>query len=174
MSKFPIDLSHIRAVLFDVDGVLSRVTVNLGSDGTPIRTSNVRDGYAIQEAEKRGLVIGIISGGTCPSIPKRFSHLGVKHIYMQSSNKLDALEDFVTKSGIPYEECLFCGDDIPDIPVMKKCGFSIAPADAAPEVKAIAGQVLPTIGGEGVARAVIEEILKMKGEWMKDENSFGW
>lgn len=174
MSKFPIDLSHIQAVLFDVDGVLSRVTTLLGEDGTPLRTSNVLDGYAIREACKRGLTVGIISGGTSNSIPRRFATLGVEHIYMQASNKMDALKDFVERSGIPCDACLFCGDDIPDIPVMKSCGYSVAPADAAPEVKAVAKQIIPINGGEGVARAVIEDILKMKGLWMMDEEAFGW
>lgn len=174
MSKFPVDLSHIQAILFDVDGVLSKVTVTLSEEGIPLRTANVRDGYAIREAVKRGVVIGIISGGTSDSIPRRFSPLGVEHIYMQAANKMEAFRDFQKKTGIPSEACLFCGDDIPDIPVMEECGYAVAPADAAPEVKAIAKQILPVNGGEGVARAVIEEILKMKGLWMKDEHAFGW
>lgn len=174
MSKFPIDLGHINAVIFDVDGVLSKVTVILGEDGIPQRTANVRDGYAIREATKRGITVAIISGGTSESIPKRFKPLGVEHIYMQVSDKSEAMRDFIKKTGIPATECLFCGDDIPDIPVMQYCGFSACPSDAAPEVKAIAGQIIPVAGGEGVARAVLEEILKMKGLWMKDNGAFGW
>lgn len=174
MSSFPIDLSHIRAVLFDVDGVLSRVTSALDAVGHPQRTVNVRDGYAIREATKRGVVVGIISGGYSENLPKRYEALGVEYIYMSASIKTEALEDFLTKSGLKAEECLFCGDDIPDIPIMKRCGFSVAPKDAAPEVKAIAKQIIPVKGGEGVARAVLEEVLKMKGLWMQDEHAFGW
>lgn len=174
MSKFPIDLSHIKAVLFDVDGVLSRVTSALDSDGHPQRTVNVRDGYAMREAVKRGVIVGIISGGFSESLPKRYGALGVEHIYMNASIKTDALDDFLKQTNLTDQDCLFCGDDIPDIPIMKRCGYSVAPQDAAPEVKAIAKQILPVKGGDGVARAVLEEVLKMKGLWMQDEHAFGW
>ncbi|MBR8702684.1 KdsC family phosphatase [Porphyromonas levii] len=174
MSSFPIDLSHIKAVLFDVDGVLSKVTTALDPMGHPARTVNVRDGYGIREAIKRGITIGIISGGYSDSIPKRYASLGVEHIYMGASLKIEALEDFLKKTGLKPEVCLFVGDDIPDIPVMKYCGFSVAPKDAAHEVKAIAQHILPVKGGHGVARAVLETILRMKGLWMCDEHAFGW
>lgn len=174
MSSFPIDLSHIKAVLFDVDGVLSHVSTALDPTGQPARTVNVRDGYAIREAIKRGITIGIISGGFSDSVPKRYAHLGVEHIYMGASLKVEALEDFLSKTGLTSSQCIFVGDDIPDIPVMKYCGFSVAPKDAAPEVKAIAKHILPVEGGHGVARAVLEELLKMKGLWMCDEHAFGW
>lgn len=174
MSSFPIDLSHIEAVLFDVDGVLSQVSTALDPQGQPARTVNVRDGYGIREAIKRGITIGIISGGYSDSVPKRYASLGVKHIYMGASLKIEALEDFLSKTGLQSCQCIFVGDDIPDIPVMKHCGFSVAPKDAAPEVKAIAKHILPVKGGHGVARAVLEELLKMKGLWMCDEHAFGW
>lgn len=174
MSSFPIDLKHIEAVLFDVDGVLSQVTTVLDPEGQPARTVNVRDGYAIREAIKRGLKVGIISGGFSTSIPKRYRGLGVEHIYMGAGMKIDALNDFLYKTHLTAEQCLFVGDDIPDIPVMKHCGYSVAPQDAAPEVLAIAKHIIPVIGGNGVARAVIEEILKMKGLWLRDEHAFGW
>ncbi len=174
MSSFPIDLSHIEAVLFDVDGVLSKVTTALDTNGQPARTVNVRDGYGIREAIKRGITVGIISGGISDSIRMRYANLGVKHIYMGASLKIEALEDFLHKTGIKSSQCIFVGDDIPDIPVMKYCGFSIAPKDASPEAKAIAHHILPIKGGHGVARAVLEELLKVKGLWMCDEHAFGW
>lgn len=174
MSLFPIDLSHIKAVLFDIDGVLSRVTTLINADGVPERTVNVRDGYAIREASRLGLVLGIISGGYSESIPKRYGGLGIDHIYMGASLKVDALNDFLSKTGLEAKDCLFCGDDIPDIPIMKACGYSVAPKDATPEVKAIAQHIVPVKGGDGVARIVLEEILKMKGLWLQDEHAFGW
>ena len=82
MSSFPTDLSHIKGVLFDIDGVLSRVTTHINSEGVPERTVNVRDGYAIREACRQGLVLGIISGGYSDSVPKRYKGLGIQHIYM--------------------------------------------------------------------------------------------
>lgn len=174
MSKFATDLSQIEAVIFDVDGVLSRTTTVMNEAGIPMRTANVRDGYAIKEAARCGITIGIISGAFADNVPKRYGPLGVKHIYMGQASKRQALEHFVKKSGVPLERILFCGDDIPDIAVMKLCGCAIAPQDAAPEVKAIAHQILPVRGGEGVARMVLEELLKMKGLWLKDEGAFEW
>lgn len=174
MSSFPTDLNHIKGVLFDVDGVLSRVTTHINSEGVPERTVNVRDGYAIREACRQGLVLGIISGVYSESVPKRYKGLGIQHIYMGAGLKIDALNDFLQKTGLKASECLFCGDDIPDIPVMKACGFSVAPKDASPETKAIASHIVPINGGEGVARAVLEEVLKMKGLWLNDEHAFGW
>lgn len=174
MSLFPIDITHIRAVLFDIDGVLSRVTTQLDADGLPQRTVNVRDGYAIREALRRGIELGIISGGYSESIPKRYGALGVKYIYMGTVFKNDALDDFLGKTGLRAEECLFCGDDIPDMPVMKRCGFSVAPQDAAPEVKSIAKHVLPVRGGRRCRPSGIGGVAKDEGLWLQDEHAFGW
>lgn len=174
MSKVSKDLTQIQALLFDLDGVLSHQTITLGQDGQPIRTVNVRDGYAIKHALTCGLVVGIISGGYSESIPRRYRQLGMQHIYMGSAKKTVSLQDFIEKTGITAKEILFCGDDIPDIPVMKQVGLAVAPKDAAPEVKAIAHYISPVNGGEGVARDLIEEVLKAKGQWMHNEEAFGW
>lgn len=174
MSKIPQDLSHIKALLFDVDGVLSRQTISLDEEGNPIRTANVRDGYAIRQASNNGLIVGIISGGYSESIPKRYRAFGMQHIYMQSANKMVSLDDFIEKTGIRAEEILFCGDDVPDILVMERVGFAVAPRDASPDVKAVADYISPIAGGEGVARDLIEQILRMKGLWMHNTEAFGW
>ena len=174
MSKFATDLSHIEAVIFDVDGVLSRTTTIMNASGEPMRTANVRDGYAIKEACRCGIVVGIISGAVADNIPKRYAPLGVEHIYMGQASKRAALDHFVEVTGIPLEHIIFCGDDIPDLAVMQSCGCAIAPLDAAPEVKAIAHQILPVEGGEGVARLVLEELLKMKGLWLQDRAAYEW
>lgn len=174
MSKLSADLTKVRAVLFDVDGVLSGQTIALGEDGTPIRTVNVHDGYAIRQAVKCGLELGIISGGHSPSIPKRYAPLGMKHIYMEVGNKLEALADFVQKTGIEPEEIVFCGDDIPDIKVMQRVGLAVAPKDASPEVKAVAHYISPIRGGEGVARDILKEILSATNRWMHNDEAFIW
>jgi len=168
------DLSKIKAMVFDVDGVLSDNTIAMDEEGQPLRTLNVKDGYAIQLAVKRGLVIGIISGGRSKNVENRYEYLGVKHIYMGSSYKLLDLEDLTKKAGIGLDEMLYMGDDIPDYEVMQRVGCPVCPADAASEIKEISKYVSFCNGGHGAARDVIEQVLKAQGKWMSDKVAFGW
>ena len=101
--------------MFDVDGVLSTSTVPMDNDGQPVRTLNIKDGYAIQLAVKKGLEIGIITGGKTEQIRRRYASLGVKHIYIGSSVKIVDFEDLLQKTGATPEEVLYVGDDIPDL-----------------------------------------------------------
>jgi 3-deoxy-D-manno-octulosonate 8-phosphate phosphatase (KDO 8-P phosphatase) len=166
-------LRHIKAFVFDVDGVLSGNVIPLYPDGDPMRTVNIKDGYAIHLAVKKGFILGIITGGYTEAVRVRFARLGVQHIYTGSSVKKADFADFLKKTGLKPENVVFVGDDIPDYEVMQLVGLAVAPADAAPEVKAIAAYISPLRGGEGVARDVIEQVLKVQGLWM-DEEAFGW
>jgi 3-deoxy-D-manno-octulosonate 8-phosphate phosphatase (KDO 8-P phosphatase) len=173
MSSIPYDLSLLKAFLFDVDGVLSRTIIPLYTDGDPMRTVNTKDGYAIQLALKNKFLVGIITGAVSESIRIRFARLGVSHIYLGSYIKLEDYNDFLKKTGLNHEQIMYAGDDIPDFQVMTKVGLSVAPADAVPEIKAIAKYISPKNGGEGVARDVIEQTMKVQGLWMGEE-AFGW
>ena len=168
------DLKKIKALVFDVDGVLSSSRIPLSFDGDPMRTVNIKDGYALQLAVKKGFEVGIITGGYTESVKIRYERLGIKHIYMRSSIKLNDYKDFLIMTCLNDEEVMYCGDDIPDYSVMCKVGLPVAPADAAPEIKSIAKYVSPLRGGNGVARDIIEQIMKVQGLWMDDEASFGW
>lgn len=167
------DLSKIKTFIFDVDGVLSAQTIGLAADGEPLRTANIRDGYAIQLAIKNGYGVAIITGGNTDSVRLRLEALGVKDIYMKSGVKMKDLMHYMEKTGYKAEEIVYVGDDIPDFHVMCQVGLPIAPADAAPEIKEISKYISPKNGGEGVARDVIEQVLKVQGYWMNDE-AFGW
>lgn len=167
------DLKKIKAFLFDVDGVLSSNNIPLAVNGEPMRTVNIKDGYALQLAVKKGFEVGIITGGETDAVRIRLECLGIKHIYMRSYVKITDYEDFLLSSGLNDEEVMYCGDDIPDYEVMKKAGLAVAPADAAPEVKQIAKYITPMNGGDGVARDVIEQTMKVQGLWMTDK-AFGW
>ena len=173
MSSIPYDLSKIRAFLFDVDGVLSSDYIPLATNGDPLRTANIKDGYAIQLAVKCGYEVGIITGAYTENIRLRYAHFGVKHIYLRSTVKMQDYEDFLRKTGLTDAEVAYAGDDIPDYDVMRRVGLAVAPASAASEIKAIAGYVSARNGGEGIARELIEQTLKTQGRWMKDE-AFGW
>lgn len=160
--------------MFDVDGVLSTSTITMDNDGQPIRTMNIKDGYAVQLAVKMGLVVGIITGGRTEQVRHRYENLGVKHIYIASSYKMHDLEDLLQKTGLKADQMLYMGDDIPDYEVMQKVGLPVCPADAAPEIKAISKYISPYTGGNGCVRDVIEQIMKAQGLWMSDKVAFGW
>lgn len=168
------NLSKIKALVFDVDGVLSENTIPMDAEGQPLRTLNVKDGYAIQLAVKMGLTVAIISGGRSEVVVKRYQYLGVKHIYMGSHIKIHDLDDLMLQTGIALDEMLYMGDDIPDYEVMQRVGLPVCPADAAPEVKAISRYVSPCEGGRGAARDVIQQVLEAQGKWMSDKIAFGW
>ena len=173
MSSIPYDLKRIKAIIFDVDGVLSRNTIGMSENGEPLRTVNVKDGYALQLAVKKGYTLAIITGAYTDAVRLRFERLGLQHIYMKSAVKMIDYEDFIEKTGLHDEEIAYIGDDIPDYEVMKRVGLAIAPADAAPEIKAIADYISPVKGGEGLGREIIEQIMKVQGTWMADD-AFGW
>lgn len=173
MSSINYDLTKIKAFVFDVDGVLSREVIPLHPDGDPMRTVNIKDGYALQLAVKKGYQVAIITGAYTEAVKIRFSRLGLTHLYMRSAVKMQDYEDFLEKTGLKPEEIIYAGDDIPDYEVMKSVGLPVAPADAVPEIKQIARYISHKNGGDGVARDVIEQTMKAQGHWMSAE-AFGW
>lgn len=168
------DLTKIRAIFFDVDGVLSRQTITLHPLGEPMRTVNIKDGYAMQHAVKQNFLLAIITGGKTDAIQQRYERLGLTEIYQGASKKLDTYEFLCSKYGLKDEEVMYMGDDIPDFEVMKRCGLPVCPADACPEIKAISSYISTFNGGEGCARDVIEQVLKAHDLWMHNPEAFGW
>jgi len=173
MSSIPYDLSRIKAFIFDVDGVLSRNVVGMNENGEPLRTVNIKDGYALQLAVKKGYTLAIITGADTQAVKLRFERLGIEHIYLKSSIKMVDFEDLLKKTNLKDDEIVYVGDDLPDYEVMQRVGLSIAPADAAPEIKEIAKYISPINGGEGVGREIIEQVMKRQGNWLSAE-AFGW
>lgn len=167
------DLSKIRAMAFDVDGVLSNSLMILPG-GQPWRTANVKDGYALQLAVKSGLLMAIITGGRSEAVAERYEGLGFQDVYYGCAMKLETLELWMAKYNLQQEEVLYMGDDIPDYEVMKRVGCSCCPSDAAHEIKDIATYISPYIGGGGCARDVVEQVLRAQGKWMTSAEAFGW
>ena len=167
------DLNKIKAIIFDIDGVLSAETITMGNDGVPQRTVNIKDGYAIQLAAKQGIRLAIITGGKCDSIQYRYSKLGVNDIFMGCAVKIEKYREYCRQNNLKDEEVMYMGDDIPDIQVMKEVGLPVCPADAAPEVKEISKFVSDRPGGKGAVRDVIERVLKVQGKWMTAE-AYAW
>lgn len=174
MSRTDYDLRKIKAVIFDVDGVLSPSCIPMDDNGMPRRMVNIKDGYAMQLAVKKGLLLAIISGATDESIRHRYNALGINEIHLGASMKLPVLRTIMERYGLQAEEIAYAGDDIPDYEVMAAVGLSVAPSDAAPEICATARYISPADGGHGVARDILEQVLKAQGLWMTCEKAFGW
>lgn len=168
------DLSKIKSIIFDVDGVLSKQTIPMSADGQPMRTINIKDGYAIQLAQKCGLRIVILTGGKTEAIRLRYAALGVEDIYMGCAVKIKTYDEFLKKYALKDEEIIYVGDDIPDYEVMRRCGCPCCPADACPDVKEISTYVSTINGGEGCGRDIVEQVLRAQGKWLSDAKAFGW
>jgi 3-deoxy-D-manno-octulosonate 8-phosphate phosphatase (KDO 8-P phosphatase) len=173
MANFKEDLVKVKAFVFDIDGVLSLQTIHLNSFGVPSRTVNLRDGYAIQLAVKKGYHIGIISGSSSKEYKKRLNLLGVKDIYLSSVSKLSHFNDFIAKHNLNKSDVLFMGDDIPDFEVMREAGVPVCPSDADSEIKQVASYISDKKGGEGCVRDVIEQVLRLHDKWMGTD-AFTW
>jgi len=168
------DLTKIKALFFDVDGVLSCETITQHPNGDPMRTVNIKDGYAMQLAVKCGLHLAIITGGKTEAVRVRYEGLGLKDVILGAAVKITTYDALKEKYGLQDEEILYMGDDIPDYEVMQKCGLPCCPADAAPEIKAVSKYISHKNGGMGCARDVVEQVLKAQGMWMSSNKAFGW
>lgn len=169
MTFFKEKLKNIKAFIFDVDGVLSMDTSPLDENGDPVRTTNVKDGFAIRYALQNGFQMAIITGANTQRVKLRFKKLGVEHIYLNSFEKTGCLEDFLKKTGLLKSEILYMGDDLVDFPIMKAIGVPTCPVDAIPEIKAISLYISDRKGGEGCVRDVIEQVMRSQQKWFGQE-----
>jgi 3-deoxy-D-manno-octulosonate 8-phosphate phosphatase (KDO 8-P phosphatase) len=173
MSNYKALLSNVNTFIFDVDGVMTDGIVLLTPDGQMLRSMNVKDGYAIQLAIKKGYRIIIITGGNSEAVRQRFEGLGVQEVYLSIGNKLEVFHDIVKRDNLKMENILYMGDDIPDYEIMKEVGVAACPADAAQEIKHISKYISPVSGGKGCARDVLEQVMKVQDKWF-DEDGFHW
>ena len=155
----------ITTFVFDIDGVLTDGGLLLMEDGHLLRTMNIKDGYAMQLAVKKGYKIWIISGGKCEAARLRFNKLGIDEVHIGIDNKKEFLQEMAAALKVPNDQMLYMGDDIPDYAVMQICGLPCCPNDAVPEIKQISKYISPYTGGKGCVRDVIEKVLKLNGHW---------
>ena len=158
-------MPSITTFIFDVDGVLTDGTVTVFPNGELIRSMNIKDGYALKTAVQEGFNVCIISGGTNEAVKSRLRGLGIRDIYLGAHNKTEQLDEYLDIYDINPENVLYMGDDIPDIPVMKRCGLPTCPKDAVPEVHRISAYISQKKGGKGCVRVVIEQVLKVQDKW---------
>ena len=158
-------LNHITTFVFDVDGVFTDGSILVTSKGEMLRRMNVKDGYALKTALQKGYNVCIITGGTNEGVRERLKGLGVTDIYLGAHHKQDPLEEYLDIYNIDSKNVVYMGDDLPDIPPMRMVGLAAAPQNAVAEVKAISDYVSHKNGGQGCVRDIIEQVLKVRGDW---------
>lgn len=161
----------IKALVFDVDGVMTNGHIVLMPDGQQMRYMHSKDGYAIQLAVKKGYHVAIITGGNSVQVKERLNSLGVTDTYMKSSHKDESMEDFMMSYSLKSEEVMYMGDDIPDLAAMQKVGLACCPADASSEIRSHCQFVSKVKGGEGCVRDIIEQIMRHHGNWFDPEQN---
>ncbi len=165
-------LNNIRAFIFDLDGVLTDGKIYF-MEKEITRALYSKDGYALQYAIKMGFSVYIITGGYSEDLKKRLLELGIKEVYLRSSNKLQVYSELKEKYNLSNEEVLYMGDDIPDLPVLQIAGVSACPQDACNDVKMNVHYQSPFMGGKGCVRDVIEQTLRVQDKWLS-EKAYHW
>ena len=162
------DFKKINTFVLDVDGVLTDGSLLLMDDGQMARRMNIKDGYALQLAIKKGYHILVISGGSSDAVKLRLQKLGVVEVNLGVTDKKEVLLQYVSKYALKWEQVLYMGDDIPDLVPMKMAGLPCCPADAVPEIKSVSSYISTINGGYGCVRDVIEKVLKLNDHWDMD------
>jgi len=156
---------RIRMLLLDVDGVLTDGSVVLLGDGQEIKSFHVRDGTAIVLARREGLDVGLLSGRSSEVTKRRAAELGIDMVTQGETDKGAAFDRILSTTGLAEDEVAFMGDDLLDLPVLRRAGISAAPADAVREVLAEVDWVSHQPGGRGAVRELVEVLLDARGRW---------
>lgn len=158
-------MQAVKAFVLDVDGVLTNNDLLVTEAGELLRTMNVRDGQAIKWAIRAGYPIGIITGGRSEGAKKRLTDLGIEEYYSGIHDKWEAFQSFLRRTDTLVSEICYMGDDLPDLPVLRKVVLSACPSDAVPDVLSICDYVSPLSGGRGCVRDIIEKVMKLQQKW---------
>ena len=172
MGFFKEELLNVKAFVFDVDGVLSLDVSPLNENGDPVRTANVKDGFAIRNAIEFGYPVAVITGGYIERVRLRYEKLGVKYYYDKARDKVKCLNDFLGKVGVDAKDVMFMGDDLVDYQVMSVVGIPVCPKDAVHDIKELSKYISDKNGGEGCVRDVIEQTLRAQKNWFTKDMLF--
>lgn len=154
---------EIRLAIFDVDGVLTDGSLYLGDDGQEYKAFNSRDGHGMKMLQQSGVLIGIITGRTSEVVRLRMASLGVEHVYQGRQDKLPAYEELRDKLGLRDAQVAYAGDDVVDLPILRRVGLAVAVGDAHPLVAQHAHWQTPHAGGQGAGRDLCEMIMEAQG-----------
>lgn len=159
------DARQIRAVILDVDGVLTDGRIGYGPDAGEIKFFDVRDGHAIKLLLRAGLRVGLLSGRASAANRQRAAELGLSFVYEGEKDKAAAFARLLREQGLAAAECLYMGDDLVDLPVMRRAGLAVAVADAVPEVRTAAAWTTAAPGGRGAVREMAVWLLRQQDAW---------
>ena len=162
----------IKLIVLDVDGTLTDGKLYIDNMGNEMKAFDVKDGLAISQSIKQGLIFAIITGKTSKIVERRGKELGIQEIIQGSWNKVEDLEKILKKYNITYNETAYIGDDLIDLKPMKLCGFSACPKDSVNEIIKISDFVSTKNGGCGAVREILEFILKKQNLWENIINNF--
>lgn len=155
----------IKLLLLDVDGVLTDGSIMYADTGAELKRFHVRDGSGLKFWQRAGNRAAIVSGRTSKAVEVRAAELGVAPVLQGRNDKLPAFEEVLALTGLRPEEVCAIGDDLPDLPVLRRCGLAVAVADACPELREVAHYTTTAPGGRGAVREAIEWLLKLRGGW---------
>ena len=156
---------EVETFIFDVDGVLTDSKVLVTEEGHLLRSMSIKDGFALKTAVRQGYNVAIITGGKSEGVRLRLEGLGINDVYTGISDKIEAYENYIEKYDLDERKILYMGDDLPDLPVMRRVWVPTCPTDAQPELFEVATYISPLQGGAGCARDVIEKVLRLNGDW---------
>jgi 3-deoxy-D-manno-octulosonate 8-phosphate phosphatase (KDO 8-P phosphatase) len=160
-------IKSVKVLILDVDGVLTDGGIIIDDEGREIKRFDVRDGHGLKMLMRYNIEVIILTGRTSKAVEHRASDLGIKEVYQGAKNKLEVFEEILRKRHINGANTAFIGDDVVDVPVLRRVGFSATVADAAEDVKKVVDYVLKKPGGRGAVREICEIILKAKGNWLE-------
>ncbi|MBO6169624.1 MAG: HAD-IIIA family hydrolase [Bacteroidales bacterium] len=168
------NLKAVKAIVFDVDGVMTDGSVLCDPNAEPLRIFNEKDGHGLRMAALNGYILAVITGGHTEAVRKRMTAYGVpyENVYLKARDKRRVIQEFCERFGLSPEEVLYMGDDIPDVPALEFAGVSVAPADAAAEAREAADIVSPIGGGKGFVRWTLELVMKAQGKWIFDVKKY--
>ncbi len=155
----------VRLLILDVDGIMTDGSIVYDNEGGETKTFNVRDGHGIKLMMKAGLSLALITARSSQAVLRRADELGITLVYQGTRDKLSAFEEILEETSLEQGQTAYMGDDIIDIPVLKRAGFSVTVPDAASEVKERVDYITEKKGGRGAVREVVEMILKEQGKW---------
>ena len=166
-STWPKNLKDIQLLLLDVDGVLTDGSIIYSDEDSETKVFNVKDGYGLKLVMSTGIKVGLVTGRTSKALHRRCRDLGIKYIYDGVQQKAPLLDKIVLETGVGADNTAFIGDDLPDIPLMRRIGLSIAVADAHEMVRDYSDWITSAPGGRGAVREVCDALLKARGDWDK-------
>ena len=166
MTPLPDDslLANIRLIAFDVDGVFTDGRFYLSDDGVESKAFNTQDGYGIRQVLHAGVEVAVISGRRSAAVQQRMDELGVRHVIQDCSDKTAAFDALTKELGITDTECIYVGDDVPDLPLLGKAGISVAVANAVAEVREYCDYTTQARGGFGAVREICNLLLRARNE----------